>query len=75
MSGADLTGHPTVSASNCSFTIGHMDINFHGGARFCMQAFTAVTMLTRFISSWLYNLFSGSIADDLKGSIAGSVCY
>ncbi|XP_062499208.1 uncharacterized protein LOC134176553 [Corticium candelabrum] len=54
--GADLTGHPSVSADQCSFDIGHMSIDFHGGA------------------SWLYNLFSGTIASDLKGSIAGQVC-
>lgn len=54
--GADSTGHPTVSASSCTFSIGHMDIDFHGGA------------------SWLYNLFSGTIADGLKGSIEGQVC-
>ncbi|XP_065830579.1 bactericidal permeability-increasing protein-like [Oscarella lobularis] len=54
--GADSSGRPTISANSCSFNIGKLDIDFHGGA------------------SWLYNLFSGTIADGLKGSIEGSVC-
>ena len=35
--GADLTGHPSVSADQCSFDIGHMSIDFHGGARFAVK--------------------------------------
>ena len=31
--GVDDKGHPTLKASGCSLSIGHLDITFHGGAR------------------------------------------
>ena len=31
--GADSKGHPTVSAASCNVDIGHLSIDFHGGAR------------------------------------------
>ena len=31
--GADSKGHFTLSASQCSINIGHLDVKFHGGAR------------------------------------------
>lgn len=32
--GADSSGHPTLSASKCSINIGHLSVEFHGGARY-----------------------------------------
>lgn len=32
--GVDTNGHATLSASGCSFDIGHVGVKFHGGARF-----------------------------------------
>ena len=32
--GADSKGRPTISANGCSISIGHLDITFHGGARY-----------------------------------------
>jgi len=32
--GVDPNGHATLSASGCSFDIGHVGVKFHGGARF-----------------------------------------
>ena len=32
--GADSKGHATLSTTSCSLGIGHLDIHFHGGARY-----------------------------------------
>ncbi len=32
--GADSKGHATLSTTSCSLSIGHLDIHFHGGARY-----------------------------------------
>ena len=32
-SGADSTGHPTISEASCSSSVGDVNIHFHGGAR------------------------------------------
>ena len=34
--GMDSGGHPTLSAAGCSLGIGHLDITFHGGARYML---------------------------------------
>ena len=31
--GADSEGHATLSTTGCSFSIGHLKVKFHGGAR------------------------------------------
>ena len=31
--GADATGHPNITSTSCSFDVGHLSVDFQGGAR------------------------------------------
>ena len=37
--GRDTKGHATLSSSACKFNIGHLDVNFHGGASWLYNLF------------------------------------
>ncbi|XP_071958475.1 bactericidal permeability-increasing protein-like [Antedon mediterranea] len=54
----DKSGQFTISTSEseCSFNVGSLDVDFHGGA------------------SWLYNLFKGTIGDEIQKDLNKEMC-
>ena len=72
--GRDTTNnHFTIETTGCSINIGHLSVDFHGGARYVI--FTLNTCVFYESScSWLYNLFNDQIADSLKDSLVKSLC-
>jgi len=66
--------HFAIKATGCSVNIGHLSVDFHGGARYCNYTLNARVFHKSIFNSWLYNLFNDQIAGSLKDSLSKSLC-
>ena len=70
--GRDSSDGISLKATGCSNHIGHLSIDFHGGARYLR---TPCCFILKFPKhSWLYNLFNDQIADSIKSTLSDSLC-
>ena len=49
--GVDTAGHPTLSATGCNIGIGHLDVKFHGGARYVATNYYSLAIFSHGFNS------------------------